>query len=57
MQTLKNDFALIDITEFQRLLEQKGFHLILQENQSVPGGKALWLGVFTRGQCLNAIER
>jgi len=57
MQTLKNDFALIDITAFQRLLEQKGFHLILQENQSVPGGKALWLGVFTRGQCLNAIER
>lgn len=48
MQTLKQNFALIDISEFQRLLAQKGFQLIEQENRSLPGGKALWLGVFGR---------
>ena len=46
MQTLKQDFALIDISEFQRLLGQKGFQLVEQENRSLPAGKALWLGVF-----------
>jgi SAM-dependent methyltransferase len=49
MQTLKQDFVLIDIGEFQRLLEQKGFHLVDQENRSLPAGKALWLGVFAKG--------
>jgi hypothetical protein len=46
MQTLKQNFALIDISVFQRLLGQKGFRLVEQENRSLPGGKALWLGVF-----------
>ena len=44
MQTLKEDFALIDIGEFQRLLAQEGFQLVEQENRSLPAGKALWLG-------------
>jgi SAM-dependent methyltransferase len=48
MQKLKQDFALIDISEFQRLLGQKGFELVEQENRSVPAGKALWLGVFAK---------
>ena len=30
MQKLKQDFALIDISEFQRLLGQKGFELVEQ---------------------------
>ena len=46
MQTLKEDFALIDREEFQRLLRQKGFELVEQEDRPLPGGKALWLGVF-----------
>ena len=49
MQKLKQDFVLIDITEFQRVLEQKGFQLVEQETRSLPAGKALWLGVFAKG--------
>jgi len=50
MQTLKQDFALIDTVEFQRVLRQKGFQLVEQETRSLPAGKALWLGVFTARQ-------
>jgi hypothetical protein len=50
MQTLKQDFALIDISEFQRLLGLKGFRLVEQENRSLPAGKALWLGVFVQNR-------
>jgi SAM-dependent methyltransferase len=50
MQNLKRHFALIDIGEFQRLLLQAGFQLIEQENRSLPGGKAFWLGVFSQNQ-------
>ena len=50
MQTLKQDFALIDISEFQRLLGPKGFQLVEQENRSLPAGKALWLGVFVQSR-------
>ncbi|MGH9663621.1 MAG: class I SAM-dependent methyltransferase [Bryobacteraceae bacterium] len=50
MRALKQDFALIDISEFQRLLEQKGFQLVEQENRPLSAGKALWLGVFAKGQ-------
>jgi len=49
-QVLKQDFALIDISEFQRLLARKGFQLVEQENRSLPGGKSLWLGVFAKSQ-------
>jgi hypothetical protein len=51
MQTLKQDFALIDISEFQRLLTQKGFQLVEQANRFLPAGKALWLGVFCQCVC------
>jgi hypothetical protein len=50
MLTLKQDFALIDISEFQRLLAQEGFHLLEQEKRTLPAGKALWLGVFAKSQ-------
>lgn len=46
MQTLKQDFALIDIPEFQHRLSQKNFELVEQQTRSLPAGKALWLGVF-----------
>jgi threonine dehydrogenase-like Zn-dependent dehydrogenase len=48
MQTLKQHFALIDVGEFQRSLERKGFQLVDQENRSLPAGKGLWLGVFAK---------
>ena len=50
MQRLKQDFMLIDIGEFQRLLEQKGFQIVEQENRSLPAGKAFWLGIFSQGR-------
>jgi hypothetical protein len=46
MQSLKKDFALIDVSDFQRLMGLKGFRLVEQESRSLPAGKALWLGVF-----------
>lgn len=48
MQKLKQDFSLIEISEFQRLLGQKGFRLVRQTKRLLPAGKALWLGIFTR---------
>ena len=48
MQSLSRDFALIDVTEFQRLLVTKQFHLIEQRCRPVPAGKALWLGIFAK---------
>jgi hypothetical protein len=41
---------LIDIGESQRLLPQKGFQIVEQENRSLPAGKALWLGIFFQGR-------
>lgn len=54
MQTLKQDFKLIDVGAFQRLLEQKGFQVVVQETRSLPAGKALWLGVFAKGNNMRA---
>lgn len=48
IQTLKEDFALIDVDEFQHLLAQQGFELLEQVSRPVPAGKALWLGIFSR---------
>jgi hypothetical protein len=50
MQTLKQEFTLIDVGEFQRLLAQQGFQLVEHERRSVPGGKALWFGIFAKSQ-------
>jgi hypothetical protein len=53
MQTLKHDFALIDTGEFQRLLAEQEFQLVKQEHRPAPGGKALWLGIFTQQSLIN----
>jgi threonine dehydrogenase-like Zn-dependent dehydrogenase len=50
MQTLKQDFALIDRREFQRMMAAEGFGLADEEHRSLPGGKAFWLGVFVRNK-------
>jgi hypothetical protein len=59
MQNLKQNFEFIDIGEFQRLLEQKGFQVVEQENRSLPAGKALWLGIFAKSAngCAGSAER
>ena len=48
MQALKEDFKLIDVGEFQRLVEQKGFQIVEQERRFLPAGKAFWLGIFSQ---------
>lgn len=47
MQTLKRDFALIAEDDFERLMSQRGFRLMEQKHLPLPGGKALWLGIFS----------
>jgi methyltransferase family protein len=49
MQTLRDEFALIDVQEFCRKLELKDFRLIGEHQHSLPGGKALWMGFFRPG--------
>jgi hypothetical protein len=48
IQTLKSHFALIDKDEVQSLLRSKDFEVVAQENRSLRGGKALWVGIFVR---------
>lgn len=49
MQKVKENFALIDTAEFQRMLAQRGFRLIDTESRPLPGGKAFWYGAFRIG--------
>jgi hypothetical protein len=48
MQALGDCFALIDVAEFRRRLEEEGFHLFHQEKRPLPGSKAFWLGILVR---------
>jgi len=49
MQTLRDSFALIDISHLRLKLEENGFHLFHEERRSLPAGKAFWLGIFAHG--------
>jgi hypothetical protein len=58
MQALKYDFALIDRTAFQEKMAATGFQLVDQEHRPLAGGKAFWLGVFSRVRdCHPAVGR
>lgn len=46
MQALRDCFTLVDVAQFRKELEGKGFDLLHDERRSLPGGKALWLGIF-----------
>jgi hypothetical protein len=48
MQELKSKFTLIDPSGFQATLAGRGFSLTYQVQRSLPGGKGLWMGVFSR---------
>ena len=48
IQGLKQDFTLIDVEEFQRMMAARQFRLLEQELRPVPAGKALWLGIFAK---------
>lgn len=49
MQALRDCFELIDVSQFCRRLEEKGFRLVQQEQRFLPAGKAFWLGIFAHG--------
>jgi hypothetical protein len=46
MQTLAENFSLVDASHFRGLLEKRGFRLVQEETRPLPTGKTLWLGVF-----------
>lgn len=48
LQTLKQDFRLIDPDEFTQLMRLNGFQLLQKSCYSLPAGKALWWGLFER---------
>jgi hypothetical protein len=50
IQKLRDSFSLVDVTEFERLLGEKGFQLVEKDNRSLPAGKALWLGIFASSE-------
>jgi hypothetical protein len=48
LQTVKQNFALIDLAEFRLEMASRDFELIEEDNRVLPGGKTFWLGVFAR---------
>ena len=54
IQSLKEDFALIDVAEFQCLMMRKGFQVTQQQIRTLPAGKALWHAVFAKISDLQA---
>ena len=48
MQALRDSFALVDVSQFCRTLEEMGFQVFHQEQRPLHGGKGLWLGIFAQ---------
>jgi hypothetical protein len=48
VQALRDHFALIDVSKFQRSLEEKGWYLFHEEQRDLPAGRVFWLGIFVR---------
>ena len=48
MQALRDHVERIDVASFRALLARRGFAPTHEENLSLVGGKAFWLGVFSR---------
>ena len=48
IQSLKDHFALVGFDELRDLVESKGLDPVMDEAMALPGGKAFWLGVFSR---------
>jgi hypothetical protein len=48
LQLVKQQFALIDVTEFRREMAARHFQPIYEDKRPLPGGKAFWLGVFAK---------
>ena len=50
IQTLSGDFHLIDPAQFRAMLSANGFHQTWEARHPLPGGKAFWIGIFTRSR-------
>ena len=48
MQSLRDHFTLVPFDTFRELVESRGFDPSTEEAMALPGGKAFWLGVFSR---------
>jgi hypothetical protein len=48
IQNLKSHFSLVDPCWFQETLERRHFQLEEQVQRSLPAGKGLWMGIFSR---------
>ncbi|BDC47996.1 hypothetical protein F183_A03120 [Bryobacterales bacterium F-183] len=46
LQSLKDRFALIAPDQLKQQLSNRGFHLISEQQRSLPAGKAFWMGLF-----------
>jgi SAM-dependent methyltransferase len=48
VQAARESFALVDVEWMIDTLKGRGFGLVHTDQREVPGGKAMWLGVFAR---------
>ena len=48
LQSVKEKFALIDVSRFRLEMSSRGFQPMQEEERPLPGGKAFWLGVFAK---------
>jgi hypothetical protein len=45
---LESHFSLIDRNAFRALVRERGLDPVYEAQRTVPGGKALWMGIFVR---------
>ena len=48
LQSVKQNFALVELADFRREMAARRFHIVDEEKRLLPGGKAFWIGVFQR---------
>jgi len=46
LQSVKQNFALIEVERFRLDMASRGFQIVQEDKQLLPGGKTFWLGVF-----------
>jgi SAM-dependent methyltransferase len=49
MQSLRNHFQLVEREQLVSALQASGLQLAHEQRTDLPGGKAFWLGMFSRG--------
>lgn len=46
--SLQSHFSLIDLADFRAMLHGRSLEPVYEAQRAVPGGKALWMGIFVR---------